>query len=157
MWEWGRETRVVGVWVCVCAPEHWVQRTRGCEVPNSYNIYLYIYRYNTPLYHVMCPSINPHFLPFGDHSSYVRLYMFAIASLCVCIVEWTSAKKIIDGERGRETKSIDADGFAYKRRRRLRGSCIVVLLCVYWAIKLINYTSIYIVCVYLCVRLYICV
>lgn len=51
----------------------------------------------------MCPSINPHFLPFGDHSSYVRLYMFAIASVCVCIiVERTSAKKIIGGERKRE-------------------------------------------------------
>lgn len=50
----------------------------------------------------MCPSINPHFLPFGDHSSYVRLYMFAIASVCVCIiVERTSAKKIIGREKER--------------------------------------------------------
>lgn len=67
----------------------------------------------------MCPSINPHFLPFGDHSSYVRLYMFAIASVCVCIiVERTSAKKIIGGEseRVREGESRQRDQ-KYRRGR----------------------------------------
>jgi len=95
-WELPLSRASVGWGWCVCAREHWVQRTREwCEVPNSYNVYRYIYIYiyiYTDIirrYITLCAHLSTLiFYPSATTRHHMCVYNICLRApvrLCVCV------------------------------------------------------------------------
>lgn len=137
----GRGTSAKGgevIWYAYMCVSVRRQGTADERIRSSELVYIRIYvQIYTHAIHVMCPSINPHFLPFGDHSSYVCMCVCMMCVLlymyeCMCvnarerarIVERTSVKKISGEQKYRR-------GSAYVRRKGM-GSRTFCCVCFYY-------------------------